>query len=245
MSSHLLSVIFPLYNEEGNLQILVEEIRSVLRASGPAFEIIAVDDGSTDGSAAELRRVEATCPELRVVTLPRNSGQTAAIHAGLRASSGERVALLDADLQNDPADIPRLLAHLEQTGAGMVAGVRVHRQDNFTKRLQSRIGNAVRNWITGDRITDTGCSLKVARRECLDRIRWSKGMHRFLPTLIRIEGFQVVEMAVNHRPRRYGRSKYGAWNRAFRGLMDCFAVRRMSRASGRNPKILDSPKNFS
>ncbi|HUF16530.1 MAG TPA: glycosyltransferase family 2 protein [Thermoanaerobaculia bacterium] len=235
MNTNLLSVIFPLYNEEGNLQILVEELRSVLRGAGLEFEIIAVDDGSTDGSAAELRRVAAAYPELRVVTLHEKSGQTAAIHAGLLASSGDLVALLDADLQNDPADIPRLLEHLVETDSGMVAGVRVNRQDAFSKRLQSKIGNTVRNWITGDRITDTGCSLKVARRECLERIRWSNGMHRFLPTLIRIEGYEVVEMAVNHRPRRYGRSKYGAWNRAFRGLMDCFAVRRISRSGRQKP----------
>lgn len=231
--SHLLSVIFPLYDEEGNLQILVEEIGGVLRGQDLEFEIIAVDDGSTDGSPAELRRVAAECPELRVVTLNENRGQTAAIRAGLEASSGDLVVLLDADLQNDPADIPRLVRHLRETGAGMVAGIRVKRKDGPYKRLQSRIGNAVRNLITGDQITDTGCSLKVARREALASIAWTDGMHRFLPTLARIGGYTVVELPVNHRARRYGRSKYGAWNRAFRGLSDCFAVRRMVRESRR------------
>ncbi|HLE57818.1 MAG TPA: glycosyltransferase, partial [Rhodothermia bacterium] len=131
------------------------------------------------------------------------------------------------DLQNDPADIPPMLSKLEAENVDMVIGVRVNRQDSLSKRVQSRIGNAVRNWITGDQITDTGCSLKLLKRECIDRVRLFNGMHRFLPTLVRMEGYRVIEMPVNHRPRTFGVSKYGALNRAFRGLADCMAVRWM------------------
>jgi hypothetical protein len=139
------------------------------------------------------------------------------------------VVSLDADLQNDPADIPAMLRRLSEERVDMVMGVRVNRQDTRMKKIQSKIGNAVRNWITRDRITDTGCSLKAVRRECIDRVKLYTGMHRFLPTLVRIEGYRAVEMPVNHRSRRFGVSKYGALNRAFRGLADCFAVRWMSR----------------
>ena len=136
---------------------------------------------------------------------------------------------LDADLQNDPADIPPMMRKLTDSGADMVIGVRVNRRDTLAKRIQSRIGNGVRNWITGDHITDTGCSLKLVKREAIDRVALYTGMHRFLPTLIRMRGYKVVEMPVNHRPRKYGVSKYGAMNRAVRGLADCFAVRWMSK----------------
>jgi glycosyltransferase involved in cell wall biosynthesis len=139
------------------------------------------------------------------------------------------VVSLDADLQNDPADIPAMMRTLEESGSDMVIGVRVNRRDTAARRLQSKIGNSVRNWITGDRITDTGCSLKLVRREAIDRVHLFTGMHRFLPTLVRMEGYRVVEMPVNHRPRQFGVSKYGAMNRAFRGLMDCLAVRWMAK----------------
>ena len=134
---------------------------------------------------------------------------------------------LDADLQNDPADIPAMVGKLEQSGSDMVIGVRVNRQDTWSRKMQSRIGNGVRNMITGDRITDTGCSLKLVKKEAVDRVRLFTGMHRFLPTLVRYAGYKVIEMPVNHRPRQFGVSKYGAMNRAFRGLADCFAVRWM------------------
>ncbi|HET7710655.1 MAG TPA: glycosyltransferase, partial [Thermoanaerobaculia bacterium] len=133
-----------------------------------------------------------------------------------------------ADLQNDPADIPAMVRKLEESAADMVIGVRVNRKDTLSRRIQSKIGNGVRNWITGDRITDTGCSLKLARREAIEPVRLFTGMHRFLPTLVRYAGFKVVETPVNHRPRQFGVSKYGAMNRAFRGLVDCLAVRWMA-----------------
>ncbi|HEY8711725.1 MAG TPA: glycosyltransferase, partial [Thermoanaerobaculia bacterium] len=145
-----------------------------------------------------------------------------------RAARGRFVVSLDADLQNDPADIPKMMKELERSGSDMVIGVRVNRKDTWSRRMQSKIGNSVRNWITGDRITDTGCSLKLARREAIEPVRLFTGMHRFLPTLVRYAGFKVAEMPVNHRARKFGVSKYGAMNRAFKGLADCLAVRWMN-----------------
>jgi glycosyltransferase involved in cell wall biosynthesis len=223
-----LSVVFPVYNVEENIPVLLEEIAAALRGTPWAYEMIAVDDGSNDRSLAVLRESRLKTPNLRVLTFEKNSGQTAALDAGWRAARGRFVVSLDADLQNDPADIPRMMQRLEDMRADMVIGVRVNRQDTWARKMQSRIGNSVRNWITGDRITDTGCSLKLLRREAIERVRLYTGMHRFLPTLVRLQGYKVVEMPVNHRSRKFGVSKYGAMNRAMRGLVDCFAVRWMS-----------------
>jgi dolichol-phosphate mannosyltransferase len=222
-----LSVVFPVYNEEENIPILLDEIVGALR--GTSFEMVAVDDGSVDRSLQILRESRRKHPNLRVLTFEKNSGQTAALDAGWRAAWGRSIVSLDADLQNDPADIPRMIRKLEESGADMVIGVRVNRQDTWAKKMQSRIGNGVRNWITRDQITDTGCSLKLIRREAVERVRLFNGMHRFLPTLVRMQGYKVVEMPVNHRPRKFGVSKYGAMNRAMRGLADCFAVRWMGK----------------
>lgn len=224
-----LSVVFPVYNEEENVPILLREIAAALDGRGWSYEIVAVDDGSTDRSLEILRSLRAQHPTLRVLALEKNSGQTAALDAAWRAANGRFVVSLDADLQNDPADIPAMVQKLEQAKADMVAGVRVNRQDTWSRKMQSRIGNGVRNWITGDQITDTGCSLKLVRKEAVDRVRLFTGMHRFLPTLVRYAGYKVIEMPVNHRPRQFGVSKYGAMNRAFRGLADCFAVRWMGK----------------
>jgi dolichol-phosphate mannosyltransferase len=222
-----LSVVFPVYNEEENLPILLREIAASLDGKGWTYEIVAVDDGSSDRSLEVLHASRATHPTLRVLALAKNSGQTAALDAAWRAARGRMVVSLDADLQNDPADIPQMVRRLEETTSDMVIGVRVNRQDTWSRKLQSRIGNGVRNWITGDQITDTGCSLKLVKREAIDRVRLFTGMHRFLPTLVRYAGYKVIEMPVNHRARQFGVSKYGAMNRAFRGLADCFAVRWM------------------
>jgi dolichol-phosphate mannosyltransferase len=224
-----LSVVFPVYNEEENIPILLQEIAAALEGRGWTYEIVAVDDGSTDRSLEVLRASRARYPMLRVLALEKNSGQTAALDAAWRAARGTMVVSLDADLQNDPADIPSMIQKLSETGSDMVIGVRVNRQDTWSRKMQSKIGNGVRNWITGDRITDTGCSLKLVRREAIDRVRLFAGMHRFLPTLVRYAGYRVVEMPVHHRQRRFGTSKYGAMNRAFRGLADCFAVRWMGK----------------
>jgi glycosyltransferase involved in cell wall biosynthesis len=228
-----LSVVLPIYNEAENLPILLDEIGAALAPRGVIYEIVAVDDGSTDRSVEVLRSLRAEHASLRVLRLARNSGQAAALDAGWRNARGRLVVTLDADLQNDPADIPRLVDTLEETGSDMVVGVRVNRKDTRWKIIQSRVGNSVRNWITGDYITDTGCSLKLIRRECISRVKLVNGMHRFLPTLLRIEGCKVVELPVNHRPRRHGVSKYGALNRGLRGLADCFAVRWMKKRAFR------------
>jgi glycosyltransferase involved in cell wall biosynthesis len=224
-----LSVVFPVYNEEENVPILLEEIAKALAGQPWTYEIIAVDDGSRDRSLDVLREMRAKYPNLRVIIFEKNSGQTAALDAGWHAARGEFVVSLDADLQNDPADIPRMMRKREELGVDMIIGVRVNRHDSWSRRMQSRIGNGVRNWITGDRITDTGCSLKLVRREAVDKVRLYTGMHRFLPTLVRMAGYKVTEMPVNHRARRFGVSKYGAMNRAFRGLVDCMAVRWMGK----------------
>ena len=222
-----LSVVFPVYNEEENLPILLREIAAALEGTRWSYEVVAVDDGSTDRSLAVLEGLRASHPTLRVLALEKNTGQTAALDAAWRGARGRLVVSLDADLQNDPADIPRMLEELERAGVDMVIGVRVNRQDSWSRRMQSKIGNGARNLITGDRITDTGCSLKLVKREAIERVRLFTGMHRFLPTLVRYAGYRVVETPVNHRPRQFGVSKYGAMNRAFRGLVDCFAVRWM------------------
>ncbi|HSN68818.1 MAG TPA: glycosyltransferase family 2 protein [Thermoanaerobaculia bacterium] len=228
MTSPDLSVVLPVFNEAENLPILLGEIAAALDPERWSYEIVAVDDGSRDESLAVLLGLRDRHPSLRIVRLDRNHGQTAALDAGWRAARGRLVVSLDADLQNDPADIPAMMRKLESEGVDMVIGVRVNRQDSLSKKIQSKIGNGIRNWITGDRITDTGCSLKLVRRKAVERVRLFNGMHRFLPTLVRMDGGTVVEMPVNHRPRRFGQSKYGAMNRAVRGLADCFAVRWMA-----------------
>ena len=224
-----LSVVFPVYNEEENVPLLLSEIAKALDGRGWTYEIVAVDDGSRDRSLEVLRSSREKHPTLRILALEKNSGQTAALDAGWHSARGKYVVSLDADLQNDPADIPRMIEKLEASKVDMVIGVRVNRKDTLARKIQSRIGNGVRNLITGDHITDTGCSLKLARREAIEPVRLFTGMHRFLPTLVRYAGYKVIEIPVNHRARRFGESKYGAMNRAFRGLADCFAVRWMGK----------------
>jgi glycosyltransferase involved in cell wall biosynthesis len=229
VSQPVLSIVFPVYNEEENIPILLREIAAAVEGKGWTYEIVAVDDGSTDRSLEVLRAQREHYPMLRVLNFVKNSGQTAALDAAWRAARGKYVVSLDADLQNDPADIPAMMQKLAETKSDMVIGVRVNRADTWSRKMQSRIGNGVRNWITGDQITDTGCSLKLVRREAIDRVKLFTGMHRFLPTLVRYAGYKVVEMPVHHRARQFGQSKYGAMNRAFRGLADCFAVRWMGK----------------
>lgn len=222
-----LSVVIPAFNEEANLEACHRELVPVLEGLGRPFEVIVVDDGSTDRTFEVLTGLAAADPRLRLIRFRRNAGQTAALDAGFKAALGEVVATMDADLQNDPRDIPRLLAQLGPYDAA--CGWRVRRQDPWIKRVSSRIANAVRNRLTAEAIHDTGCSLKAYRRECLARLKLYRGMHRFLPTLLKLEGFRVVEVPVNHRPRRAGRSKYSIGNRLWAGLADLLAVRWMMR----------------
>src|SRR5437870_1674508 len=174
-----LSVVFPVYNEEENVPILLDEISKALSAEPWTYEMVAVDDGSRDHSLDLLRDARRKYPNLRVITFEKNSGQTAALDAGWRAAKGDYVVSLDADLQNDPADIPRMMTKREELGVDMIIGVRVNRHDTWSRKMQSKIGNGVRNWITGDQIAATGCSLKLVRREAVQRVRLYAGMPRF------------------------------------------------------------------
>jgi glycosyltransferase involved in cell wall biosynthesis len=222
-----LSLVVPVYNERENLPLLVEEVGRAL--AGRRYEIVAVDDGSTDGSLDVLKALKRAHPELHILAFAANAGQTAAFAAGFAVARGQVVVTLDADLQNDPADIPALLAELERSGAAAVAGYRVERQDTGWKRLQSRIANGVRNRLNRETIRDTGCSLKAFRADALRDLPLFNGMHRFLPTLVRMHGGRVTEVPVRHRPRRFGTTKYGMWNRVFRAFADALAVRWMQR----------------
>jgi len=221
-----LSIVAPLFNEEESLALLVDEIRVAIDATGRSWEALMVDDGSTDGSLDALRHLAARDPRVRVFHHRRNAGQSAALATGFSAARGTIVITLDADLQNDPADIPRLLERLDE-GFDVVSGVRAERHDGWVRRVSSRIANAVRNWATDESITDVGCSLKAYRREYLENLPMFTGMHRFLPTLVRWNGARVTEIEVRHRPRLHGVAKYGIGNRLFRALVDLFAVRWM------------------
>jgi len=220
-------VVIPAFNEAPNVEACYRELVDVLEARTDPFEAIVVDDGSTDGTGEILRKLAVADPRLRVIRFRRNCGQTAALDAGFRAAAGAVVVTMDADLQNDPHDIPALLAALE--GADLVCGWRIDRRDPWTKRAASRVANRVRRRLTGDRVHDTGCTLKAMRHEALDRLKLYRGMHRFLPALFTMEGFRVVEVPVHHRPRRAGVSKYGNWGRLWGGLADLWAVRWMAR----------------
>jgi dolichol-phosphate mannosyltransferase len=213
-----ISVVVPLFNEEESIAILQSELSTTLK--GLDYEIIFVDDGSVDRTA---ERIE-TAPNIRLIRFEKNSGQSAAIYAGLTAARGEIVVIIDGDLQNDPADIPRLLAEITH-GADLVCGYRLKRQDTMVKRLTSRIANTVRSRYTKDGVRDTGCTLKAMRRECVSALFPFKGMHRFIPALVKAAGYRLVEIPVNHRPRRFGQSKYGLGNRALRATVDMFGVR--------------------
>jgi len=220
-----LSVVVPVFNERENLRPLVDEIAAAVRPLQLAWELLLVDDGSSDGSAEIIAQLAAEVPEVRGLHFRANRGQTAAFDAGFKAARGEVVVTMDADLQNDPKDIAVLLSALPGNHAAV--GYRRKRRDSWLRRVSSRIANSVRNRLSGDDIIDTGCSLKAFRRECLAHVKLFTGMHRFLPTLLRIEGFQVVQVAVNHRERFAGESKYGVWNRVFRAFVDLLAVRWM------------------
>ncbi len=213
-----ISVVVPLYNEEDNVAILQRELTTAL--AGLDYEILFVDDGSRDQTIAHI----ATDPRVRVLAFEKNAGQSAAIYAGLHAVRGDVAVLLDGDLQNDPADIPRVLAEIER-GADLVCGYRAKRKDTVTKRITSRVANFVRSRFTRDGVRDTGCSLKAMRRECIGALVPFKGMHRFIPALVKGAGFSLVEIPVNHRPRQFGVSKYGLGNRALRATVDMFGVR--------------------
>ena len=223
-----LSVVVPLYNEEESLPHLVEQLLQALRPSGERFELVLVNDGSSDRTAEVLEQISREVPELVAVLLRKNYGQTAAMAAGFDVAQGEVIVSLDGDLQNDPADIPMLLAKLRQ-GYDLVSGWRHQRQDAALQRkLPSRIANRLIGRVTGVKLHDYGCSLKAYRREVLADMRLYGELHRFLPALAFIEGARITEVKVNHRARQYGSSKYGI-DRTFRVLMDLLTVWFMKR----------------
>jgi dolichol-phosphate mannosyltransferase len=216
--SPAVSVVVPLFNEEENVPILQAELTAAL--GGLDYEIIFVDDGSRDQTVSRV----AADPRVRVLQFERNAGQSAAMYAGLQAARGAVAVLLDGDLQNDPADIPKLLAEIDR-GADLVCGYRAQRKDTTVKRITSRVANFVRSRFTRDGVRDTGCTLKAMKRECAGALVPFKGMHRFIPALVKGAGYSLVEVPVNHRPRKFGESKYGLGNRALRATMDMFGVR--------------------
>lgn len=235
-----LSILAPAHNEADNVEALVREVGAALaflnEDGRPGFEFILVDDGSTDATQRLALDLARSRPWFRVLTMRdtppgRGNGQSAAFHAGIRAARGELIGLLDADLQNDPGDFPAMLALLDEHGADMVHGDRSHdRRDTIVRRCSSIVGRLFRRWLLGDTIRDTGCSLRIMRREVALQIPLQiKGMHRFIPITARQLGYKVLETPVHHRPRVAGEAKYGVWNRAIPGLIDCLGVRWMDK----------------
>lgn len=229
-----LSLVVPVYNELENLRPLLARVRETLDGYF-AWRLILVDDGSTDGSRDLVQELADEDPQVIGVLLPHNCGQTSATATGIWHAKTELVATMDADLQNDPVDLPALHGALGDLDA--VVGWRQKRNDTWVRRISSRVANRVRNRLTGDSIRDTGCSLKLFRREPIQSIPLFEGMHRFLPTLLRLHGYSVGEHPVSHHPRERGESKYGIRNRLFKSMRDLIAVRWMGRRAIRHMEV--------
>lgn len=221
------SVVIPLKNEQDNLAELIHELEPVMEGLNAPWELLCIDDGSTDNTLAILRDFASKKPFLRVLVFDKNYGQSCAFDAGFRQARGEWVITLDGDRQNDPRDIPKLIAHSHSHD--LVCGHRQQRRDPWHKKISSRLANFVRRRLCHDGVSDTGCSLKLYRTACLQRIKMYKGMHRFLPALFKIEGFRVCEVVVNHRERMKGQTKYNLLNRSFNTIADMLAVRWMKK----------------
>jgi glycosyltransferase involved in cell wall biosynthesis len=222
------SVVVPCHNEKGNLGQLIAEIQQAIEPTANTYEILLVDDASTDGTWPALEKFGAEDAHVRALRFARQCGQSAAMWAGMQNARGEIIVTLDADLQNPPLEIPRLLAALE--GWDCVCGSRVAARmtgDNWVRRASSKIANGVRTSFTKDGMTDSGCCYRAFRRECIHQLRFFKGAHRFLPALLMMEGFRVTEIPISHRPRGAGQTHYGVWNRLIKSLPDLFAVRWM------------------
>lgn len=222
-----ISVIAPAFDEEDCIERFVAEVYRAMESTGRRFELLCVNDGSSDGTAHRLQELGARFSRLRPLSLDQHHGQSAALAAGIAQSRGGLLVLMDADLQNDPSDIATLLELMErQPGLAGVAGVRVSRCDNWIRRVSSAVANRCAGVITGDRVQDAGCGLKVFRAPALKRVRFFAGAHRFLPTLVRMEGGRVIEVPVSHRPRQHGRSKYGlGLGRTLTAMRDALGVR--------------------
>jgi len=225
-----LSLVIPCYNEEGNLHPLLAAIREAVEPLKVPYEIIITDDCSKDKSWEILKTLAAADSRIRIQRFAFNCGESAASWAGLKAARGQYLVTLDADLQNDPKDLPKFLEALKKFDC--VCGTRVETRgkgDNFIRIASSRIANGVRNKLSGEKISDAGCTYRAFKRECIENLKFFKGMHRFLPTLFKIEGFTVTEIPVTNNPRFAGKSNYGVWNRLFASFYDLLAVRWMKK----------------
>jgi dolichol-phosphate mannosyltransferase len=229
MNSPTLSVCVPVYNEAENIPLLYDAIVASVEPAGISVEIIYADDGSADESWKAIKALTQKDPRVRGLRFTRNCGETAASDAALRAGRGTYLMTMDADLQNDPRDIPAFLAELAK-GVDCVCGSRVATRsqgDNFIRVASSRIANWVRNRLSDENISDAGCTYRAFRRECISKIKLYRGLHRFIPTLLKMEGFTVSEIPVSSNPRLHGESKYGVWNRLFKSFRDLLAIRWM------------------
>jgi len=225
-----LSLVIPCYNEEGNLRPLVKAVRDAVEPLQLPYEIVITDDCSTDNSWEILKELAANDARIRAQRFAFNCGESAASWAGLKAARGQFLVTLDADLQNDPNDLPKFLEALKKFDC--VCGTRVATRgegDNFIRIASSRIANWVRNKLSGEQISDAGCTYRAFKRECINNLKFFKGMHRFLPTLFKIEGHTVTEIQVTNNPRFSGQSHYGVWNRLFASFYDLLAVRWMKK----------------
>ncbi|TDT67888.1 glycosyltransferase involved in cell wall biosynthesis [Hypnocyclicus thermotrophus] len=220
-----ISVIIPVYNEKDNIKPMIEKVENALKKQFKNYEIIYVNDGSTDGSEEILNSIAKTNKNVKVFHFTENNGQTAALAAGFEKCNGDLVVTMDGDMQTDPEDIYVLLPYIKEYD--VVNGKRATREDGFSRKLASQLGNGIRNFITNDNITDTGCPLKLFKKEVVKKFQLFNGMHRFLPTLAKIYGHSVIEVPVRHYDRQFGTSKYKTWGRALRGLKDALAVRWM------------------
>jgi dolichol-phosphate mannosyltransferase len=223
-SSIILSIVIPVFNEEENLKDLIREMRGVLENLNVTYEIICVNDGSIDNSMEILETLSHEYLGLVIKKHNMNLGESAAEATGFLSARGEIIVTIDADLQNDPRDIPKLI-NVISCGADCASGVRKFRRDNIIRKLSSWVANRSRNFITGDNSSDTGCTFRAIRKEALNELFVFNGMHRFLPTILKAQGYNVCEIVVSHRMRNKGKSKYTIRNRMWRGLVDCFAIR--------------------
>lgn len=235
------SIVIPIKDEAENIGELADEITRAMGAETGTWECVWIDDGSTDRSLSVLKELNRKDPRHGYISFAENSGQSAAFWAGFRAARGAVIATIDGDGQNDPADLPPMIRMVREGEADMVNGYRQKRRDTATRRQASRIANGVRNFFTGKTVRDVGCSTRAFRRECVAYLPRFAGMHRFIPTLAAMEGFKLAEIPVNHRPRRFGESKYSIQNRLWVGMADLFGVFWLQKRSFRF-KIADKSK---
>lgn len=237
------SVVIPLKNEESCIADLIQELEPVMQNLKQPWELICVDDGSTDRTREVLQELANRKPHYKIILFDKNYGQSSAFQAGFKAARGQYVITLDGDGQNDPADIPKLIAFADKYD--LVCGVRVKRRDTWFKRIISKCANSIRNWLCGIELQDSGCSLKIYRRACLDQIKLYNGLHRHFPVLFNNEGFSLHQEPVNHRPRLKGVSKYNLFNRSFNTVADLLAVYWMKKRQLRYKIVNDTDSRHS